>query len=149
MKWQKQQNVYSAINTPFAQVNILRGFVCFYITLQLQGYKFKYWCLRVTALDEEWKYPYIVLLDFTYSRDSGLVQTCKGRRPSSETALALAPCISKSLAHSGWQFSQASCSAVVPPGARSTSAPRCSRSLRQSAKPRPAVMWSGVVSSCS
>lgn len=98
--------------------------------------------INVCWLCRVWFYP-------THSRDSGLVQTCKGMRPSSVTAFAFAPYISSNLVHSGWQFSQDSCRAVVPPGARSTFAPRWSKRCRQSANPRPAVMWSGVVSSCS
>lgn len=74
---------------------------------------------------------------------------CRGTWPSSLVALGLAPYCSNSLTHSGWHSSQASCRAVVPPGARSTRAPRIRRCRRHSVKPRPAVMCSGVVSSCS
>ncbi len=74
---------------------------------------------------------------------------CRGTWPSSLVALGLAPYCSNSLTHSGWHSSQASCRAVVPPGARSTRAPRIRRCRRHSVKPRPAVMCSGVVRSCS
>lgn len=77
------------------------------------------------------------------------MHTCRGICPSSLVALALAPYCSNSLAHSGWHSSQASCRAVLPPGARSTRAPLRRRCRRHSVKPRPAVMCSGVVSSCS
>lgn len=76
----------------------------------------------------------------THSKDSGLEHKCKGIRPSSETALALAPWTSSSLVHSGSQWTQDSCKAVMPAGDRSTLAPRCSRCFRHSVKPRPAVM---------